>query len=143
LTKKFENKESYTHKYAKELLNQWLQKELTIQCYNQKYPIKNREQVISEYPITLCFPYLPKETTKKDSKWIYVADIAIKHKGIISEIFEVVNKNERIEEKLEFYASKKASVSYFINASHILGQIQKPETLQAIATTQYGEIILS
>ena len=140
-TKKFVKKESYTHLYAKQLLAEWLKAGFNVECNEVKMRVKEGNQgTILEYPITNAYPYLPEEVGKPDDKWLAVADVATIHKGIVSYTFEVVNKNEDIGDKLELYSAKNG-LAFFINASHILGQIKPPETLQAIAITRYGKII--
>jgi hypothetical protein len=72
-----------------------------------------------------------------------VSDIATAHKGYIPHLFEIVNKNEDIDEKLELYAKigYSGGESYFISAQHILGQIQRPNALYALAATITRDII--
>lgn len=140
--KKFSGKESYTHLFAKQLLAQWLREgELNFQCGGFTTNVKPMKDIVTEYPIMDCFPYPPEEFGK--SKWIAVADVAVKHKGIIPYVFEVVNKNEDIGDKMIYYSSKKEVVAFFIRAPHILGQIKRPSTLQAISISYYGKIIES
>lgn len=138
--KKFDGKESYTHKFAKQLLMQWLKEgELNFQCGEFTTNVKQMDDVVLEYPIMECFPYYPEELGK--SKWTAVVDVAVKHKGIIPYVFEIVNKNEDINDKLAFYTSKKEVVAFFISAAHILGQIKRPELLKTIAMSYYGQSI--
>lgn len=107
-----------------------------------------------EYPITKDFPYLIDEQTcigimgcryRSIEKYCpclrcpnfkiknlqYIADIAIEHKGYISNIIEVVNKNPTsIAKKERIKADRFSGTHAFeIEARHILGQIGKPEQL--------------
>lgn len=112
-----------------------------MECNGVKMQVKEGNQgTVIEYPITNSYPYLPEEAGKPEDKWLAVADVATIHKGIVSYVFEVVNKNEEIDDKIELYSSKNG-LAFFINASHILGQIKPPGTLQAIAIVRYGKII--
>jgi hypothetical protein len=167
---KFEKKESYTHLYAKNLLAEWLQHRLEINIEGWKRNVSAGNHFTHlEYPITECYPNYIDEcgcnnTNKKhgckyrtpeliespclkcsglSGPLLAVTDIATAHKGYIPHIFEIVNKNEEIDEKLELYAElgSKGGESYFISAQHILGQIQMPHTLHALAATDAQDII--
>ncbi len=169
MSKKFEKRESYTHLYAKKLLAEWLHKGFNIQIDNRSFPISAGNHFTHlEYPITDCYPnYIDEcgctnwgngEHGKCDyrcpeiiespclkckyleGKFIAVADIATAHKGWISDVFEIINKNEEIDEKVELYSSIGQNCAYFIDAKHILGQISPPNILHGIAAVRWKEI---
>ena len=59
---------------------------------------------------------------------VYIVDIALRSKGTIAAVIEVVHKNYPSDKKLEYF--RKASVPlYTVNASWILNQIEKPSSL--------------
>lgn len=173
--RRFEEKESFTHKLSKELLREWIvgnhqfydtYLNCDIDFIDQKtgkYESVNwRAQYVSlEYPITLNFPDNIDETSackKTDEKncsyrWskekycpclkckyfdksqlLYVADLAIGHKGLTACVIEVCHKNPLDQIKKwqirDMLNTNCIGLSAFeIDAQHILGQIGKPKQL--------------
>lgn len=164
----FEEKESFQHKYAKELLHKWLTenwdgvdrsanntiKFIDEETENPAHLIASQADFIfMEYPITPVFPLLIDENSScsqvkginckyrstekycpclhcsKFNKFSleYVADIATEHKGSVGTIIEVTHKNSTSIPKQQ--RLKECYSAFEIQASHIMGQIKKPDRL--------------
>ena len=63
-----------------------------------------------------------------------VADIVTGYKGLITNVFEIVHKNQLSEKKIQLYRKIARGYDlkvYVLEAQHILGQIEKPKLLHA------------
>lgn len=159
LPQQFEVRESYTHKFAKELLRGWIMERRSIKILN----------VVNGYKIDFCyleypvidgiFPYLHDEFPTKScqafkgcgyreydevycpcmkcgklkGKVLAVADIATAHEGAIIDVVEVAHKNGLSDLKRDIYEKHHPLGNvYVVSAQHILGQIERPDRLECI-----------
>jgi hypothetical protein len=59
---------------------------------------------------------------------VFVADIALRHKGTIAAVIEVVHKHPPSDEKILFYRAQGIAL-YVVDAWWVLSQIAQPESL--------------
>ena len=154
----FIHRESIAHKTAKETLARWLEYAPLHNCDNYWfYPLRDGttlawrpnhgEPVFVEYPFTKDFlGYSPTWDEFAETPFYkgrcptfdecvaighpphVVADIALRHKGSIIAVIEVVHKNPPAPEKVAFYRHLGVSL-YVVDASWVLDQIDQPDSL--------------
>ena len=134
------HKESYKHKFAKQLLVEWLQKEKTIKGYLQKtcYPIvlKNHK-VYEEFPFDEGCSCKKFQKIPEIEKPYCVFDILVCENGIPKYGFEIVHKHKSSDWKIEKLKQEKENFNpqlevYEVSAEWLLRLIKPPKNLKFI-----------
>jgi len=149
--KSFVERESYLHKYAKELLYKWLNESEELLSFSKsnlymEYPICINEKIntwsyewwqynknTNNFDNDGYLKYVPTyEECIEMHKCIPIAiiDIVCVHKGLPYIAVEVVHKNKVSDEKLKKLNDIKIQKVIEIDAYWILSQIEKPKQLK-------------
>ncbi len=149
-----DEKESYLHNEAKQLLIKWLRElskkvgpdnycdwcglkwrinrgPLFYGIYGE-YPLEENQKCVWDERGWDNFEYPDYEWMKEHPNFNFkIPDIVITHKGAISHIIEITHKNPLTEEKIKFYKSLPVFVGeiWEIPAEWIMGQIKEPKKI--------------
>ena len=153
MNNKFESKESYKHKLAKQVLKEWLDNNHEL----QPFPYSDNGWVILEYPICIFSENNPKSPGRDDS-WEYdvftnygnpipsyteciqeydthpiaMIDIVVVHKGHPLYAIEICHTNPVSNEKLMKLKDLGVTNLYEVKADWILNQTGIPDTIKCI-----------
>lgn len=132
------HKESFKHKFAKQLLLEWLQKERKIKCYLNKtnfvIQLKNHS-VYEEFPFESGCSKQCFQTKPEFEKPFCVFDILVLENQIPRYGFEIVHKHKSNEYKIKRLEEEKQKFNpnfevYEISAEWILRLVSPPKSLR-------------
>ena len=143
---RFEAKESYKHKMAKQVLKEWLDEDNSIKPFGHS----DNGWVHLEYPICIipevgntweyeCFrnygekvPSYKECVSEYNAYPVAIIDIIVVHKGFPVYAIEICNKNPVSKEKLKKLEEFGVTDLFEVNTDWILDQLERPKKIKCV-----------